>query len=112
GQLRRLPVLAAVQVTGPGTLMEDGKAFAAVGTVGDHQRLVVGPMTPKTGSELQVVGLDGGEPLPFPPPARWTGDGSVLAVRPDGKVVFFQPGQRSASVLDLRLPPVTAVAAS
>jgi hypothetical protein len=91
--------------------MGGGLAFAAVGTVGDHQRLVVGPIAPRSGSELQVVGLDGGKPLPFPPPARWTGDGSVLAVRPDGKVVFYQPGHRSASVLDLGLPAVTAVAA-
>jgi hypothetical protein len=111
GVLRRLPVLAAVHITGPGTLMEDAAAFAVVGTVGDHQRLVIGPIAPQSGSELQVVGLDGGRPLPFPPPARWTDYGSVLAVRPDGKVVFYRPGQRSAAVLDLRLPPVTAVAA-
>ena len=111
GMLRGLPVLAAVQITGPGTLMEDAAAFAVVGTVGDHQRLVVGPIAPKSGSELQVVGLDGGQPLPFPPPARWTAYGSVLAVRPDGKVVFYRPGQRSAFVLDLGMPPVTAVAA-
>jgi hypothetical protein len=105
-----LPQLSAVQVTGPGTLVEDGAAFAVVGTVGEHQRLVVGPIAPRTGSELQVVGLDGGLPLPYPPAARWTGSGSVLAVRPDGRVVFYQPGQRRATVLDLGLPAVTAVA--
>jgi hypothetical protein len=105
-----LPQLAAVTVTGPGTLMEDGAAFAVVGTVGEHQRLVVGPIAPRNGSELQLVGLDGGLPLPYPSPARWTGYGSVLAVRPDGRVVFYQPGQRRATVLDLNLPAVTAVA--
>jgi hypothetical protein len=110
GRLRALPELAAVRFTGPATLMEDGAAFAVVGTVGDHQRLVVGPIAPKSGSELQVVGLDGGEPLPYPPAARWTDYGSVLAVRPDGRVVFYQPGQRRAAVLDLDLPAVTGVA--
>jgi len=110
GRLSPLPVLAAVQITGPATLMEDAAAFAVVGTVGDHERLVVGPIAPQSGSELQVVGLDGGKPLPYPPPARWTPYGAVLAVRPDGKVVFYQPGRRSAAVLDLGLPAVTAVA--
>jgi hypothetical protein len=33
----------------------------------------------------------------------------VLAVRPDGRVVFYQPGQRRALVLDLGVPAVTAV---
>jgi hypothetical protein len=105
-----LPQLSAVKITGPGTLMEDGAAFAVVGTVGQHQRLEVGPIAPRSGSELQLVGLDGGQPLPFPPVARWTEPGSVLAVRPDGRVVFYQPGQRRATVLDLGLPAVTAVA--
>jgi hypothetical protein len=105
-----LPQLSAVTITGPGTLMENGAAFAVVGTVGEHQRLEVGPIAPRSGSELQLVGLDGGLPLPYPPAARWTGYGSVLAVRPDGRVVFYQPGQRRATVLDLGLPAVVAVA--
>lgn len=105
-----LPQLSAVKITGPGTLMENGAAFAVVGTVGEHQRLEVGPINPRNGSELQLVGLDGGLPLPYPPAARWTGYGSVLAVRPDGRVVFYQPGQRRATVLDLDLPAIIAVA--
>jgi hypothetical protein len=111
GQLRILPLLSAVQITGPGTLAEDGAAFAVVGTVGEHERLEVGPIAPKSGAELQLVGLDGGTALPYPPLARWTDHGSVLAVRPDGRVVFYQPGQRRALVLDLGVPAVTAVGA-
>lgn len=106
-----LPQLSAVKVSGPGTLMENGAAFAVVGTVGQHQRLEVGPIAPRSGGELQLVGLDGGLPLPYPPVVRWTESGSVLAVRPDGRVVFYQPGQRRATVLDLGLPAITAVAA-
>jgi hypothetical protein len=109
GQLNILPWLSAVQITGPGTLAEDGAAFAVVGAVGGHERLEVGPIAPKSGAELQLVGLDGGTPLPHAPPPRWTDYGSVLAVRPDGRVVFYQPGHRRALVLDLGVPAVTAV---
>ncbi|HSV66784.1 MAG TPA: hypothetical protein VLJ59_12855 [Mycobacteriales bacterium] len=110
GELRMMPSLSAVQVTGPGTLAEDGAAFAVLGRVNDHARLIVGPIAPDSEAELQVVALDGGRPLPYPPAARWTDSGSVLAVRPDGQVVYFTPGERSGAVLHLDLPAVTGVA--
>lgn len=106
---RVLPPLSAVQLTGPGTLAADGAAFAVLGRVNNHAQLIVGPINPSSGADLQVVALDGGNPLPYPPAARWTSTGSVLAVRPDGQLVYFTPGHRNGVVLDVKLPPVTNV---
>jgi hypothetical protein len=104
-----LPPLSAVQLTGPGTLAEDGAAFAVLGRVNNHAQLIVGPISPTSGADLQLVTLDGGKALPYPPAARWTSTGSVLVVRPDGRLVYFVPGHRNGVVLDVRLPPVTGV---
>ncbi|MBI3686090.1 MAG: hypothetical protein HY241_01910 [Actinobacteria bacterium] len=110
GELTRLPSLSAVRITGPGRLAGDGAGFAVLGRVNDHAQLVIGPIAPRSEAELQVVSLDGGAPLPYPPAASWTGNGSVLAVRPDGRLVFFTPGRRNGVVLDGSLPAVSGVA--
>jgi hypothetical protein len=113
GPLRRLPRwlpnLSAVEVTGPATIDYDGATFAVLARVNEHARLMVGPMTATTEAEINVVALDGGPPLPDATAPAFTASGRVLAIRPDGKVVYYLPGNRTGVLLGADLPPAAAV---
>ncbi|HEY6748054.1 MAG TPA: hypothetical protein VI357_20355 [Mycobacteriales bacterium] len=107
---RLLPSLAAIQVTGPGTLDARGNTFAVLGRTNDHAWLVVGPAAAETNGELNVVALDGGAPVPEAAAPTFTVSGRVLAVRPDGRIVYYAPGERDGFTVGDELPPATAVA--
>lgn len=109
-ELSRLPSLSAVRLSGPGRLADDGAGFAVLGRVNDHAELVIGPIHPESEADLQLLSLGGAPAVPYPPAAIWTRGGSVLAVRPDSRLVYFKPGRRSGVVLGLTLPEVTGVA--
>jgi hypothetical protein len=106
---RWLPNLSAVEVTGPATLDFDSATFAVLARVNEHVRLMVGPVTATTEGEINVVALEGGPPAPDATPPAFTASGRVLAVRPDGKVVYYLPGNRSGVLLGPDLPPAAAV---
>jgi len=40
----------------------------------------------------------------------FTVSGRVLAVRPDGRIVYYAPGERDGFTVGDQLPPATAVA--
>lgn len=107
---RLLPSLAAIQVIGPGTLDARGNTFAVLGRTNDHAWLVVGPTTAETNGEVNVVALDGGAPVPDAAAPTFTVSGRVLAVRPDGRIVYYAPGERDGFTVGDELPPATAVA--
>ncbi|HEX5494761.1 MAG TPA: hypothetical protein VFX70_09340 [Mycobacteriales bacterium] len=94
-----LPGLSAVSITGPGTLSPGAGSFAVQARVNEHARLVVGRMDATSTGDLRVVALEGGAALDRPPAPVWTEDGRVLAVRPDGRMVVYRPGDPRASVL-------------
>jgi hypothetical protein len=107
---RLLPSLAAIQVIGTGTLDARGTTFAVLGRTNDHAWLVVGPTAAETNGELNVVALDGGAPVPGAAAPMFTASGRVLAVRPDGRIVYYLPGERDGFTVGDELPPATAVA--
>jgi hypothetical protein len=102
GVVHWLPGLSAVLITGPGTLSPGSGSFAVQARVNDHARLVVGRMDAGSTDDLRVVALEGGDALDDPPAPVWTEDGRVLAVRPDGRMVVYRPGDARASVLSAR----------
>jgi hypothetical protein len=106
---RWLPNLSAVEVTGPAAIDFDGATFAVLARVNEHVRLMVGPTNATTEAQINVVALDGGPPAPDATPPAFTASGRVLAVRPDGKVVYYLPGNRSGILLGSDLPPAAAV---
>ncbi|HYT10306.1 MAG TPA: hypothetical protein VEL73_06555 [Mycobacteriales bacterium] len=106
---RWLPKLSAVAVTGPGALSADGRTFAVLARVNDYARLMVGPTTAKSEAAIRVVALDGGPPQPGSAPPAFTASGRVLAARPDGRVVYYTPGERTGWLLGDDLPPASAV---
>ncbi|MEN3361908.1 MAG: hypothetical protein V7637_5890 [Mycobacteriales bacterium] len=106
---RWLPNLSAVEVTGPASIDYDGATFAVLARVNEHVRLMVGPVNATTEAEINVVALEGGPPGPDATPPAFTASGRVLAVRPDGKVVYYLPGNRSGVLLGADLPPAAAV---
>ena len=106
---RWLPDLSAVEVTGPASLDYDGATFAVLARVNEHVRLMVGPVNATTEAEINVVALEGGPPEPDATPPAFTASGRVLAVRPDGKVVYYLPGNRSGVLLGADLPSAAAV---
>ena len=107
---RLLPSLAAIQVIGPGTLDFRGTTFAVLGRTNDHAWLMVGPTSAETNGDLNVVALDGGAPVPGAAAPAFTVSGRVLAVRPDGRIVYYTPGERDGFTTGDQLPPATAVA--
>lgn len=107
---RLLPSLSAIQVIGTGTLDARGQTFAVLGRTNDHAWLMVGPTAAETNGELNVVALDGGSPVDGAAPPTFTVSGRVLAVRPDGRIVYYAPGERDGFTVGDELPPATAVA--
>jgi hypothetical protein len=109
-KLRLLPTLSAIQVIGPGVLSARGDTFAVLGRTNDHAWLEVGPITATTNGDLNVVALDGGAPVPGAAAPTFTVSGRVLVVRPDGRIVYYAPGERDGFTVGDELPPATAVA--
>ncbi len=107
---RLLPSLSAIQVIGTGALDPLGQTFAVLGRTNDHAWLMVGPTAAETNGELNVVALDGGAPVPGAVAPTFTAAGRVLAVRPDGRIVYYAPGERDGFTVGDELPPATAVA--
>lgn len=97
-----LPRLSAVEVTGPGTLAPGAESFAVRARVNQHARLVVGQVDAGSVGQLRVVALEGGDASDHPTAPVWTRDGSVLAIRPDQRMVVYRPGDARASVLGAR----------
>jgi hypothetical protein len=102
---RLLPSLSAIQVIGPGTLDARGDTFAVLGRTNDHAWLMVGPTAATTNGEINVVALDGGAPLPGPAAPAFTASGRVLTVRPDGRIVYYAPGEPDGFTVADELPP-------
>jgi hypothetical protein len=106
---RLLPSLAAIQVIGPGTLDARGQTFAVLGRTNDYAWLMVGPTSARTNGDINVVALDGGAPPPGAAPPAFTASGRVLTVRPDGRIVYYAPGERDGFTVGDELPPATDV---
>lgn len=110
GRLRLLPKLNAIEAIGPGTLDSRGRTFAVLGRTNDYAWLMVGPTSAETNGAINVVALDGGAPVPGAAAPAFTASGRVLTVRPDGRIVYYAPGERDGFTLADALPPATAVA--
>jgi hypothetical protein len=108
-QPRLLPSLSAIQVIGPGTLDARGKTFAVLGRTNDYAWLMVGPTSARTNGDINVVALDGGAPVPGAAPPAFTASGRVLTVRPDGRIVYYAPGEKDGFTIGDELPPATSV---
>lgn len=106
---RWLPNLSAVQVTGPGTLDDRGTTFAVLARQNDYARLMVGPTTARTDAAIRLVELAGGPPTPAAAPPTFTASGRVLVPRPDGRVVYFTPGERRGYYLGDDVPTASSV---
>jgi hypothetical protein len=109
-QPRLLPSLSAIQVIGPGTLDARGKTFAVLGRTNDYAWLMVGPTSARTNGDINVVALDGGAPVPGAAAPAFTASGRVLTVRPDGRIVYYAPGETDGFTVGDELPPATSVA--
>jgi hypothetical protein len=107
---RLLPSLAAIQVVGPGTLDARGHTFAVLGRTNDYAWMLVGPTSATTNGAINVVALEGGPPVLTGPPPSFTVSGRVLAVRPDGRIVYYTPGNTDGFTVAGELPPATDVA--
>jgi hypothetical protein len=108
-QPRLLPSLSAIQVIGPGTLDARGETFAVLGRTNDYAWLMVGPTSARTNGDVNVVALDGGAPVPGAAAPAFTASGRVLTVRPDGRIVYYTPGEKDGFTLGDELPPATSV---
>jgi hypothetical protein len=108
-QPRLLPSLSAIQVIGPGTLDARGDTFAVLGRTNDYAWLMVGPTTARTNGDINVVALDGGAPVPGAAAPAFTASGRVLTVRPDGRIVYYAPGEKDGFTLGDELPAATSV---
>lgn len=86
-----LPHLLAVRPAGPAALAPDGRSFAALARTGVRARLIVGRVTAARGRDLAVLPLDGGAGAPATGPA-WSSADTVLAVRPDGRLLAYRLG--------------------
>jgi hypothetical protein len=107
---RLLPSLAALQVVGPGTLDDRGHTFAVLGRTNDYAWMLVGPTSATTNGAINVVALEGGPPVLTGPPPTFTASGRVLTVRPDGRIVYYTPGETDGFTVAGELPPATDVA--
>ena len=107
---RLLPSLAAIQVVGPGTLDARGHTFAVLGRTNDYAWMLVGPTSATTTGAINVVALEGGPPVLTGPAPSFTASGRVLAVRPDGRIVYYTPGNTDGFTIAGELPPATDVA--
>jgi hypothetical protein len=106
---RWLPKLNAVEAIGPGVLDARGETFAVLGRTNDNTWLMVGSTSARTQGAINVVALVGGAPTPAAAPPAFTASGRVLIVRPDGRIVYYTPGERTGFTLGDGLPPATAV---
>lgn len=106
---RWLPKLSAVEAIGPGTLDARGETFAVLGRTNDYAWLMVGPTSAQTEAAINVVALDGGPPSPAAAAPAFTASGRVLAVRPDGRIVYYTPGARDGFTLGEELPAASSV---
>jgi hypothetical protein len=106
---RLLPSLAAIQVVGPGTLDARGHTFAVLGRTNDYAWMLVGPTSATTNGAINVVALEGGPPVLTGPPPSFTASGRVLTVRPDGRIVYYRPGDTDGFTIAGELPPATDV---
>lgn len=106
---RWLPDLSAVAVTGPATLDAKGATFAVLARQNDYARLVVGPTNARTDAALRTVELAGGPPATAAAPPAFTAAGRVIVARPDGRIVYFVPGDRRVFFLGNDVPSATAV---
>lgn len=109
GPLRLLPKLQAIEAIGPGALDARGGTFAVLGRTNDYAWLMVGPTSATTNGAINVVALDGGAPVEGAAPPAFTASGRVLTVRPDGRIVYYTPGERDGFTVGDELPPATAV---
>jgi hypothetical protein len=107
---RLLPSLAAIQVVGPGTLDARGHTFAVLGRTNDYAWMLVGPTSATTNGAISVVALEGGPPVLTGAPPSFTASGRVLTVRPDGRIVYYTPGDSDGFTVAGELPPATDVA--
>ena len=107
---RLLPSLAAIQVIGPGTLDARGHTFAVLGRTNDYAWMLVGPTSATTNGAINVVALEGGPPVLTGAPPTFTASGRVLTVRPDGRIVYYTPGETDGFTVAGELPPATDVA--
>jgi hypothetical protein len=106
---RLLPSLAAIQVTGPGELDARGGTFAVLGRTNDYAWMLVGPTNATSNGAINVVALDGGPPVLTGPAPSFTASGRVLTVRPDGRIVYYAPGDTDGFTVADELPPATDV---
>ena len=109
---RWLPKLNAVEAIGPGTLDARGETFAVLARIRDSAWLMAGPTTARTEAAINVVALSGGPPVPGAAPPAFTASGRVLTVRPDGRIVYYNPGERTGYTLGDTLPAASAVTQS
>ena len=109
---RWLPKLNALDAIGPGTLDARGETFAVLARIKDSAWLMAGPTTARTGAAINVVALVGGPPVPGAAPPAFTASGRVLTVRPDGRIVYYTPGERAGYTLADALPAASAVTQS
>ena len=70
------------------------------------------PRAAATGAAINVVALVGGPPVPGAAPPAFTASGRVLTVRPDGRIVYYTPGERAGYTLADALPAASAVTQS
>jgi hypothetical protein len=106
---RWLPKLNAVEAIGPGTLDARGETFAVLARTNDYAWLMAGPTSARTEAAINVVALVGGPPVPSAAPPAFTASGRVLTTRPDGRIVYYAPGERSGYTLGDDLPAASAV---
>jgi hypothetical protein len=109
---RWLPKLNAVEPIGPGTLDPRGETFAVLARINDSAWLMAGPTAARTEGAINVVALAGGAPVPGAAAPAFTASGRVLTVRPDGRIVYYTPGERTGYTVGDALPPATAVTRS
>ncbi len=105
-----LPRLLAVHPGGPAALSPDGRMVALLGRSGHRQRLIVGPADAARGQDMTVLPLDGGS-RPAGPGPVWVSADTVLAVRPDGRLVRYRVGAQAGVLLAAGPEPVQALAA-
>ena len=107
---RLLPKLQAIEAIGPGALDARGRTFAVLGRTNDYAWLMVGSTDATTNGAINVVALDGGAPVVGAAPPAFRVSGGVLRVRPDGRIVYYTPGEPAGFTVANELPPATAVA--
>lgn len=107
--VQRLPWPSALVASGPGSLAPDGRSYALIARTAGRERLVVGLLLGRTPRQPSVIPLDGGRFRATPAPV-WVARGTVVAVRPDGKLVAYMRGRAHGWLLSDGPRAVTALA--